>query len=63
MRGYTIAALGDVMLNRTIGVRFAHDPEAFRFPEIAELLDPYDIVLANLENPVALGGSFLPPVS
>ena len=57
MPGYSIAALGDIMLDRTIGARFKEDPEAFRFPEIAKILEPYDIVFANLENPVALGGS------
>lgn len=54
---YSLAAVGDIMLDRTIGQRFAQSPDLFRFDDIAELLAPYDIVFANLENPVARSGS------
>lgn len=53
---YTIAMMGDIMLDRTIGDRFREEPEAFELAEIRRLLEPYDIVFANLENPVAFGG-------
>ena len=57
MTGYSVATVGDVMLDRSIGRRFETDPDAFRFNEIARLLKSHDVVFANLENPVATGGS------
>lgn len=57
MSGYSLAAVGDVMLDRSIGRGFAERPGDFLFPDIAELLKSHDIVFANLENPVALSGT------
>lgn len=52
-----IAAMGDIMLDRQIGQAFLDDPERFEFREIAEELSNYDLVIANLENPVGIRGT------
>ena len=53
---YTIAAMGDVMLARTVGDRFHRSPEDFRLDKISNLLSGHDLVFANLENPVSARG-------
>ena len=55
-----IAALGDIMLDREVGKHFVEKPEDFDFIEIGKILSQYDIVLANLENPVGIGGKAHP---
>ena len=54
-KAYSIAMMGDIMLDREVGRRFQSG--AFAFDNMRTLLEPYDIVFANLENPVALSGS------
>jgi poly-gamma-glutamate synthesis protein (capsule biosynthesis protein) len=56
-KAYSIAMMGDIMLDREVGRRFREDPSAFDFENIRRLLEPYDIIFANLENPVAQQGS------
>ncbi len=56
-KAYSIALMGDIMLDREVGQRFQSEPDAFAFTDIRSLLEPYDIVFANLENPVATSGS------
>ena len=53
---YRVAALGDIMLTRSVGERFAQRPEDFACSEIAELLRGYDLVFANLETTVSTRG-------
>lgn len=55
-----IAALGDIMLDRSVGKHFFENPRDFELPEIRNLLDEYDLVIANLENPVGLRGEPFP---
>ena len=57
MSGYTLAAVGDIMLDRTIGRRFAEQPHEFELTDVASVLKSHDIVFANLENPVASSGA------
>ncbi len=51
-----IAALGDIMLDRDVGRHFFEQPQDFAFDDIAKKLAQYDLVIANLENPVGLTG-------
>jgi len=51
-----LAAIGDVMLARDVGRHFAESPDDFTQGLVHEVLRRYDIVCANLENPVATGG-------
>src|SRR5688500_10447852 len=53
---YKLAAMGDVMLDRAVGEHFRRAPEDYVFRELAGILDCYDLVFANLENPVGVGG-------
>lgn len=55
-RPLKIAALGDIMLDRDVGRHFFSKPSDFAFEEISELLNQYDLVIANLENPCGLTG-------
>ena len=52
----SIALIGDVMLDRTVGKHFFSKPDDFKLESIAEILKKYDLVLANLENPVGTEG-------
>lgn len=52
-----IATLDDIMLDREVGRRFAESPKDFDFTEIAAILQGYDLVIANLENPVGIRGA------
>jgi len=54
---YRLAAVGDVMLDRTVGKRFRERPQDFQLPEISTLLRGHDLIFANLENPVGLKGT------
>jgi poly-gamma-glutamate synthesis protein (capsule biosynthesis protein) len=54
---FRLAAVGDVMLARGVGQHFVEAPGDFAMNDVRELLQPYDVVCANLENPVAEGGS------
>ena len=49
--------MGDIMLDRAVGQHFRSQPDAFAMPEIATVLRDYDLVFANLENPVGVNGS------
>ncbi|HYK95039.1 MAG TPA: CapA family protein [Candidatus Dormibacteraeota bacterium] len=51
-----VAAVGDVMLGREVGVHFALSPGDFAMPDIRAAFAGADVVLANLENPVASTG-------
>lgn len=52
-----LAAMGDVMLARDVGRHFAAAPEDFRMPDIRNVLNGFDLVCLNLENPVGVKGS------
>lgn len=53
----SIALLGDVMLDRSVGKHFFDQPDDFKLEPVAKILRQYDIVLANLENPVGTRGN------
>jgi poly-gamma-glutamate capsule biosynthesis protein CapA/YwtB (metallophosphatase superfamily) len=53
---YRLAAMGDVMMARDVGQHFASAPGDFAMADIRRLLSGFDMVLLNLENPVAIGG-------
>ncbi|MGQ0522750.1 MAG: CapA family protein [Betaproteobacteria bacterium] len=48
--------MGDIMLSRAVGKHFTDRPEDFSLNEVATLLGDYDVVFANLENPVSTAG-------
>jgi poly-gamma-glutamate capsule biosynthesis protein CapA/YwtB (metallophosphatase superfamily) len=52
-----IAALGDIMLARDVGRHYVNKPDDFKLEEIAGILGQYDLVIANLENPVGIKGA------
>jgi poly-gamma-glutamate capsule biosynthesis protein CapA/YwtB (metallophosphatase superfamily) len=54
---YRLAAVGDVMLDREVGAHFRRAPEDYAVGELAGILDSYDLVFANLENPVGVRGT------
>jgi poly-gamma-glutamate capsule biosynthesis protein CapA/YwtB (metallophosphatase superfamily) len=54
---YKLAAVGDVMLDREVGRHFRRAPEDYSLPELAEVMGRYDLVFANLENPVGIRGT------
>lgn len=49
--------MGDVMLARDVGRHFAAAPEDFRMDDVRGLLNGFDLVCLNLENPVGIRGS------
>ncbi len=49
--------MGDAMLARTVGERFAGNPSDFALDDIRELLKDCDLVFLNLENPVSREGT------
>jgi len=51
-----LAAMGDVMLARDVGRHFRNKPEDFTLDGIRNILNNYDIVILNLENPVGTKG-------
>ena len=51
-----LAAVGDVMLARNVGRHFAEAPGDFMAGGVHDVLRGYDIVCANLENPVGTSG-------
>ena len=51
-----LAAMGDVMMARDVGEHFASAPGDFAMSDIRGLLAGFDLVVLNLENPVAIGG-------
>lgn len=55
-----LAAVGDVMLARGVGRHFAEAPRDFTSGAVHEVLRRYDVVCANLENPVATSGDPCP---
>jgi poly-gamma-glutamate capsule biosynthesis protein CapA/YwtB (metallophosphatase superfamily) len=52
----TLAAFGDVMLDRDVGQHFLTMPSDFSMPDIREALSGCDLIFANLENPVSNNG-------
>lgn len=54
---YTIAAMGDIMLARTVGERFLASPADFGMEDISGLISGHDLVFANLENPASAKGT------
>ena len=56
-RPIKIAAMGDAMLTRTVGARFAESPSDFAFNDFRKLFRDCDIVFLNLENPVSRNGT------
>jgi poly-gamma-glutamate capsule biosynthesis protein CapA/YwtB (metallophosphatase superfamily) len=52
-----LSAVGDVMLGRDVGAHYATTPGDFAMPDVAAFLAGSDIVIANLETPVAAGGT------
>lgn len=55
-----IAAVGDIMLDRTVGERYAADPARFALEDFGALFAQHDLVIANLENPVSVRGTPYP---
>jgi len=55
-----LAAVGDVMLARGVGRHFAEAPGDFTRGGVHDVLRTYDIVCANLENPVGTSGAPCP---
>lgn len=55
--GYRLAAMGDVMLARDVGRHYAEAPDDFRMDDVRGVLETFDLVCLNLENPVAANGS------
>jgi poly-gamma-glutamate synthesis protein (capsule biosynthesis protein) len=53
----TIAAVGDVMLGRTIGDRILATGPGVPFEHVARVLSAASIAVANLEGPIAPGGA------
>jgi poly-gamma-glutamate synthesis protein (capsule biosynthesis protein) len=51
-----LAAIGDVMLDRDVGRHFDAAPSDFLQGGVHDVLRRFDIVCANLENPVGIGG-------
>jgi len=54
---FRLAAVGDVMLARGVGRHFVDAPGDFAMDDIRALVKPFDVVCANLENPVATSGT------
>src|SRR5258707_387409 len=66
----TLAAVGDIMLGRSIGAALQRDPSGTPFADIVEQLRAPDITVGNLEcalgmegKPAAKGYTFLGPPS
>ncbi len=45
------------MLARDVGRHIQREPDDFAMVEIGRLLDPFDLIFANLENPVSKNGT------
>lgn len=56
-KAFSIAMMGDAMLDRDVGKHFSERPQDFQFTELRKMLDSYDIVLVNLETPVGTRGT------
>ena len=56
-RPVLLAAVGDVMLARSIGARLEANGADTAFAEVSEILAGADIALANLETAIAAGGA------
>jgi poly-gamma-glutamate synthesis protein (capsule biosynthesis protein) len=54
---YRLAAMGDTMLDREVGNHIKDTPEDFLFYDIRAVLETYDLVFLNLENPVSTKGT------
>lgn len=56
----TLAAVGDVMLGRTVGARLEAEGAAVAFAGVRDILAAADIAVANLESAVGVSGSPAP---
>jgi poly-gamma-glutamate capsule biosynthesis protein CapA/YwtB (metallophosphatase superfamily) len=52
-----IAAVGDIMLARTVGARLESDPTSSPFAGVAKILRSADLAIGNLECAVGTGGT------
>jgi poly-gamma-glutamate capsule biosynthesis protein CapA/YwtB (metallophosphatase superfamily) len=55
-KSFTIAMMGDAMLDRKVGKHFSEAPDDFKFSQLKERLKAFDLVFLNLENPVGING-------
>jgi poly-gamma-glutamate synthesis protein (capsule biosynthesis protein) len=55
-RQVSLAAVGDMMMARAVGRHYEDAAGDFAMPDVVGALAGADIVCANLENPVAIGG-------
>ncbi len=53
----SIALMGDAMLHRDVQKHFFEKPQDFAFTALNKVLQPYDLRLLNLENPVGVNGT------
>ena len=53
----TLAAVGDIMLARTIGIRYERDPSRSPFAAVATILRDADVAVGNLECVLGTGGT------
>ena len=51
-----LAAVGDIMLARTVGARLVSDPASSPFAAVAKILQSADLAVGNLECAVGTGG-------
>lgn len=54
---YSLAAMGDVMLDREVGQHYREKPEDFKLKDIRAILAGYELVFLNLEAPVGINGT------
>lgn len=52
-----MAAVGDIMLARTIGARYERDPSHSPFAAVASILRDADVAIGNLECTIGTGGA------
>ena len=55
-----LAAVGDVMLGRSVGARLELDGVDMAFVAVRDVLAGADVAIANLESPIAVGGAPAP---
>ncbi len=56
-KAFSIAMMGDAMLDRDVGEHFFKKPQDFKFEALNKTLNAYDIILLNLETPVGINGT------
>ena len=55
-----LAAVGDVMLGRSVGARLEREGAGAAFAAVRDILAGADVAIANLESPIATGGAPAP---